>query len=109
MEYRASHRYASMSPTKVRPVADSIRNMPVNDALDHLRVMNKRSARMIEKVVHSAIANAESKNADADKLRIKKIYVDAGPIRYWRRYRARYRMNRIRHRTCHINIVLDNE
>ena len=107
MEYRASHRYASMSPTKVRLVADTIRSMDVNDALNQLRVMNKRSARLIEKVLRSAIANAEMKNVDADKLSIKKIYVDAGPIRYWRMYRARYRMNRIRHRTCHINVVLN--
>ena len=98
-----------MSPRKVRLVADMVRGMYVNHALDVLRVSNKRAARMIEKVIQSAIANAEEKNADVDELWVSKIWIDAGPIRYWRMFRARYRVNRIRRRTSHINVVLSDE
>ena len=65
MAYQASHRFARISPRKVRPLADLIRGKFADEALDILRYQPQRGARMLEKVIHSALANAEDRPAAA--------------------------------------------
>jgi large subunit ribosomal protein L22 len=109
MEFSAKHRYANMSPRKLRQVADLVRGKHVNDALQILRRTNKRASAMIDKVLRSAITNAdESLEADMENLRVKESYVNEGPTRKRWRFRARGRADQELHRTSHINIVLDD-
>ncbi len=108
MEARAVAKYLRISPQKARLVADVVRGMPVGQALQTLSFMPKKAARMIKKVLESAIANADQNpNIDVDVLYIKKITVDQGPqLKRWRP-RAMGRAYGIRHRLSHITIVVD--
>ncbi len=109
MEFKASHRHAKISPTKAKPVADLIRGQHVNDALEILRTTPNRGAKLIDKVLRSAMANADQEPAtDMDNLRVKKAWVDQGPTRAGWRPRARGRVERRKKRSSHINIVLDD-
>jgi len=109
MEFRASHRYTPMSARKARLVVDLIRDKHVNDALQILRATQKRASYFVDKVLRSAIANADvSLEADMEQLRVRQIWVDGGPRRRKFRPRARGRVGPIVSRTCHINIVLDD-
>ncbi len=107
MQVTAKVRYIRLSPRKVRLVADVIRGLNVEAALDQLNFMNKRARLPVMKLLNSAIANAEN-NFELDKgnLYIKEIRVDEGPtLRRWRP-RAFGRATPIRKRTSHISIVL---
>lgn len=111
MEFTAIYRNASMSPSKVKGVANLIRGKHVNDALQILRRTNKRASYMIDKVLRSAMANAdESLEADMESLWVKAAHADMGsgkgPGRRRYRPRARGRMDLERHRYSHITIVL---
>ncbi len=109
MEFRASHNYARISAPKVRNVAELIRGKHVNDALQILRMTPKRASYFLDKVLRSAIANAdESLEADMEKLWVKDARVESGPMR--RRWRAgpRGRAMVERRRTSHISILLDD-
>ncbi|MGR3178023.1 MAG: 50S ribosomal protein L22 [Candidatus Anammoxibacter sp.] len=109
MEFKSFHKYASISPRKVRYVIDLVRGKSVNDALEILRATNKRASYMINKVVRSAVANAdESSNVSIEDLYISVAKVDCGPIRKWHRPRSRGMMNRILKRSSHITIILSN-
>jgi len=111
MEFRASHRYARISPTKVRPVVDLIRGKHVNDALQILRATPKRGAYMVDRVLRSAIANAdESLEADMENLRVERVWVEKGPSkrRFKWRFRARGRAAKVRNHASHIHVVLDD-
>ena len=100
-------RYIRISPRKARLVADAIRGKSVEEARTILRLSPKKSARIIYKVLQSAIANAEQKgDMDISNLYIKKITVDGGPMLIRFRARAMGRAVRIRRRTSHITIVL---
>ena len=78
---RAVLRRFRQSPRKVRMVADMIRGRPVADAMSILRLQQRKAAKMLSKVLGSAIANAtENEKADADKLVVTKITVDGGPV-----------------------------
>ena len=81
MQARAEARYIKMSPQKVRLVIDLIRGQRAGDAINILRSTNKRIAPSIEKVLRSAIANAENRNndVDVDKLMVTEAYVNEGP------------------------------
>ncbi len=107
IEVKAKLRYLRQSPRKVRPVADLIRHLPVDDALHQLSFSTKRAARPLFKLLQSAIANAENNNQlKKDNLFIKEIRVDQGPaLKRWRA-RAMGRAAAIRKRTSHIFIVL---
>ena len=105
-EARAIWRRARMSASKVRLVVDLIRGKQVDQALAILANSPKKAARMIEKVLRSAVANAEQKGLDPDELVIKRAYVDEGPTFKRVRPRAMGRANIIRRRTCHITIVV---
>jgi large subunit ribosomal protein L22 len=110
MEVVARGRHLRFSPRKARLVVDQIRGRSVDGSLAVLRYSPKRVAQAIEKVVRSAVANAEENHGvtDVDELFVVEACVDPGPI--WRRFRPRSMgmASRIRRRTCHITIVLSN-
>lgn len=107
MQAHAKLRHARISPQKVRLVADQIRGMDVERALELLTFSNKKAARLIKGVLDSAIANAEhNEGADVDELKVAAISVDEGPVMKRLRARARGRANRIIKRTSHIQITV---
>jgi large subunit ribosomal protein L22 len=109
MEFRASHKYAPVSARKARLVIDLIRGKHVNDALQILRAAPQKTASLADKVLRSAMSNADqSLEADMDNLRIARAWVDEGPTFKKGWPRARGRMVLIRGRRCHIHIVLDD-
>jgi len=96
------------SPRKVRMVADMIRGRSVDDALSILRLQQRKAAKMLSKVLGSAIANAtENEKADSDKLVVTKINIDGGPVQKRWMPRSMGRANRINSRTSHVTIVVD--
>ena len=100
-------KHARMAPQKMRLVADQIRGLPVDRALNILTFSNKKAATLIKKVLESAIANAEHNDgADIDDLKIKSIYVDPGPVAKRLRPRARGRADRILKRTSHLTVTV---
>jgi len=108
MNFKASRRYASIAPRKVRPVADLIRGLPVNEAMEALRYNRMRGAYFVDGVLRSAMANAsEDGRVDVDSLYVKEVCVDEGPTRKRLRLRARGMAFVVRKRTAHITIVLD--
>ncbi len=108
MEVRAIARNIRISPQKARLVADCIRGKSVEDAAAILMALPKKGARIIKKVLNSAVANAEQlPGIDVDSLYVKRIFIDEGPaLRRWRP-RAMGRAYRIKHRLSHITIILD--
>ena len=110
MEAKASAKQIRISPQKARLVADLIRGKDVESALNTLRFMPKKAARIIEKVVESAVANASQSEAiDVDTLFVKKIFIDGGPMLRRIRPRAQGRATRILKRSSHITVVLDEQ
>lgn len=111
MEVAAKMRGARISAQKARLVADVIRGLPVEKALNELEFSDKKAAALVKKVLDSAIANAEHNNgADIDELVVSSIYVDEGMTMKRIRPRAKGRADRIFKRSCHITInVSDNE
>ncbi len=105
---RATHRFARISATKVRPFADLIRGMSVEEGIAALRYVPNRGARFLEKVLKSAAANAEDRGArNVDNLPIKESRVDGGPMFKRMRPRARGMSFMIRKRFSHIHIGID--
>ena len=106
-QWRAIFRYARTSPRKARLVADLIRGQHVNAAQDILRFTNKRASGLIEKVLKSAIANANEQEADVRRLFVADARVDEGP--YFRRWRPkdRGRAHQILKRMSHIAVVVE--
>src|SRR3954465_3130201 len=105
---RAVLRKFRESPRKVRMVADMIRGRSVDDAMSILRLQQRKAARMLTKVLGSALANAtENEKVDTDKLVVKKIYIDGGPVEKRWMARSMGRANRIIKRTSHVTIDLD--
>jgi len=110
MESKAILRYARITPRKARRVIDLIRGKNAGDALLFLRFMPYRGARFVEKIVKSAMANAEQKKAvHPESMKIIKSLVDQGPTMKRIETRAMGRANVIRKRTCHITLVLSEE
>ena len=107
MEVRAVGKYLRVSPYKVRLIADMVRGKKVEEALTILKFLPKKSGRLINKTLRSAVANAENtQTIDVDTLVIKTILVDEGPkLKRWRP-RAMGRATRILKRTSHITMVL---
>ncbi len=107
-EARAVLRFVRVAPRKARPVVDMIRGQQVPLALAMLKHVPRYAARVIEKVLRSAVANAEQKElGDSESLRVSKAFVDGGPI--YKRFRARSmgRANAIQKRTSHITVVVE--
>ncbi len=107
LEVRAQAKWVRTSPRKARLVAEHIRGRSVLEARSVLAFTQRDAARELEKVLRSAVANAESKHQIADEnLYVYSAYVDEGPTMKRWRARARGRVARIRKRTCHITITL---
>ncbi|HZK42971.1 MAG TPA: 50S ribosomal protein L22 [Syntrophomonadaceae bacterium] len=107
MESRAIARYLRVSPLKARQVADLIRGKDVREAMGILRYTNKKPALYIDRVLKSAIANAEHNfDMDSDDLIISEIMIDEGPALKRMRPRAYGRADVRKHRTSHITVVL---
>nr|WP_315598149.1 50S ribosomal protein L22 [uncultured Cupriavidus sp.] len=109
MEVKAIHRGARISAQKTRLVADQIRGLPIERALNVLAFSPKKAAGIVKKVVESAIANAEhNEGADIDELKVKAIFVDKATSLKRFTARAKGRGNRIEKQTCHITVTLGN-
>lgn len=110
MGWHASHKYARISARKVRPVADMVRGMNVNRALETLEFHPRRGAFLFKQVLKSALANAsQDSRVNVNQLKVGEAYVDDGPLlhRPMGRFVARGRWHPIRKRTSHLHIVLD--
>ncbi len=110
MEAKATLKYVRISPRKARLVAKNVKNLPVEEALNILKFTPKKAARLIYKVLYSALANAEHNySMDIDRLYVKNVLVNEGPT--WKRIRPRAmgRATRILKRTSHITVILDEE
>lgn len=110
MEVKAVARYVRISPSKVRKVARAVKGKPVEDGLSVLGVTPQRSAKVLGKIIRSAVANADQKpDIDVDNLSIANIVVNQGPSLKRFRPRAMGRATRILKRTSHITVVLAEE
>ena len=109
MPYQAVHRFARISARKVRPITDLIRGKLADEALDILRYQPQRGARLLEKVLKSALGNAEDRRAqNVDRLVVVDCRVDEGPMFKRVRPRARGMAFMIKKRMAHIRVQLDN-
>ena len=111
MEARASSKYLRLSPQKVRLVVDLIRGQNAGQALNILRFTKKRATHEVEKVLLSAIANAEQKNesVDVDRLVVARAYVDDGPRAKRIRPAPMGRAYRYQRRMCHVTVVVEEQ
>ncbi|MCB2187780.1 MAG: 50S ribosomal protein L22 [Deltaproteobacteria bacterium] len=107
MEAVAKAKFVRISPKKARLVADAIRGMKVEEAINKLKFTPKKAAVLIGKVLGSAVANASTQpGVDVDSLYIKEAYVDGGPTMKRWRARAMGRAYMIRKRSSHITVVV---
>ena len=111
MEATATLRYLKASPQKVRLVADLVRGKKVEEALNILRFTRKSCAKDLEKLLRSAVANAENKeaNADVDELVVSKIYVNEGPREKRVQPAPMGRAYRIQKRKAHVTVHVSDE
>ena len=104
----ATLKYARLSAQKVRLVADQVRGLPVDKALDILTFSPKKAAAVLKKVLLSVIANAEhNAGLDIDELKISALLVDEAPSFKRFKARAKGRGNRIIKRNCHIKVEVE--
>jgi large subunit ribosomal protein L22 len=109
MEDTSKHKFARIGAQKCRLVADQVRGLPVEHALNILTFSNKKAAVLIKKVLEAALANAEhNQGADIDELRVASIMVDQGPSMKRIQARAKGRANRIYKRTSHIVVTVSD-
>lgn len=109
METMAIQKFHRLSAQKARLVANQVRGMQVEQAVELLSFSNKKAAVIIKKVLESAIANAEhNEGADIDELKISEICIDDGPTHRRWRARARGRVNHILKRTSHIRVTVSD-
>ena len=113
MESKATVKYLRSTSRKTRLVADAVRGMNVGEALSLLELnINKKVAADIAKLLKSAVANLQSKHAEAavevDELRIKEIKVNEGPVMKRFRARAQGRASQILKRMCHVTVTVAN-
>lgn len=110
MEVAAKLRGAQISAQKARLVADQVRGLEVDKALNVLMYSTKKGAHLVKKVLESAIANAEhNEGADIDELKVSAIFVDEGMTMKRIRPRAKGRADRILKRTCHITVKVSDK
>jgi len=109
MEATAILRTVRLSPQKGRLIADMIRGLKVERALEILQFSTRRAAKPVKKVLESAIANAEhNQGADIDELRVSEIQIDAGPMLKRFHARAKGRGVRVIKRTSHISVTVSD-
>ena len=107
MQVSATLKHARISPQKCRLVADQVRGLPVEKALNVLIFSPKKAASMVRKVLESAIANAEhNEGADIDELRVAEVFVNEGRTMKRFRARAKGRGTRILKRNSHITVTV---
>jgi large subunit ribosomal protein L22 len=107
MEARATGKYMRISPQKVRYIVPSVKGQPVEAGLNQLKFMPQKASGVVEKVLRSAVANADQQGEmDVDALKIKNIIVNEGPMLKRFRARARGRATRILKRTSHITVIV---
>ena len=110
MEASAKLKSVRLSPQKTRLVVDMVRGKAVQEALNILKFSPQRPADVVAKLVRSAVANAEQKGvADVDRLFVKAVFVDQGPVLKRFMPRAQGRATKIRKPTSHITVVLDEK
>jgi len=110
MEIKAVSKYMRISPQKVRRLVDAVKGKPVERGLDILKFMPQKAAKIVEKTMRSAVANADQNpDVDVDSLIIRNIIADQGPTLKRFRARARGRGTRILKRTTHITVILTEE
>ena len=110
METTAKLKFARLSPQKARLIADQVRGLPVEQAVELLQFSPQKAAHVIRKVVESAIANAEhNEGADIDELTVSQIFVDQGPTMKRWKARARGRVNHILKPTSHITVTVSDD
>ena len=106
--YTAIHKFARISARKVRPIADLVRGKFADEAIDILKFMPQRGARMLEKVIKSAVGNAEHRNErDLDNLVITDVRIDGGPMFKRVQPRARGMAFMIKKRMAHFSVKLE--
>lgn len=110
MDFRATWKFARVSPTKVRPIARLVKDMPLNQALTVLKLEKRRGAALLQKVVRAAWANAQEKDpaCEEDAFFIKNAVVETGPRLRRMRARSMGRANIIFRRFAHITVVLSD-
>ena len=107
-EVKAVARYVGVSPQKARLVVDQIRDKDAVEALESLQFLPQAAAGPVYKALRSAIANAEENfGLSREDLYVSLAYVDAAPMRKWRRFGARGRFKPILRRSSHITVVLE--
>ncbi len=107
MEAKAVAKTVRIAPRKARLVIDLVRNKSVNEADKILATLNKESARIIRKVLTSAVANAENNlGLDKEKLYVKEAYINEGATMKRMRFGSRGRIDPIMKRTSHITVVV---
>jgi large subunit ribosomal protein L22 len=110
MEVRARLKFVRVAPRKAQLVADLIRGKGSEEALNILNFTRKAAAKILVKLLKSALANAtQKKTVDIDRLYVKKVTIDQGPTMKRFQPRALGRATMIRKRTSHITLVLDEE
>jgi len=108
MPYQASHKYARISPRKARLLMDLVRGRDVDDAINLLRFAKQRASGMVEKVIRSAVANANEREvAPRNTLYVSEARVDAGPVIKRFQPKDRGKAYAIMKRTSHLEIALD--
>jgi len=110
MDFRATWKFARIAPTKVRPLARLVKDMPLNQALTVLRLDKRRGAGLLRKVVRAAWANAQEQDPanDEESFFVKSARVDTGPRLRRMRARSMGRANIILRRYAHITVVLSD-
>ena len=106
MEAKAIAKYVRMSPIKLKPVADLVRGKDVNEALTILKFTPGKGAEIVEKVVQSALANADVKELDTDNLYVAEVYANQGPTMKRWRAGSQGRASIILKRSSHVGVTL---
>ncbi len=110
MEARSVAKYVRLSPLKVRRVVRMIRGRPVAEAQALLRFTSSRAARLVEKVLKSAVANAENNlELERDSLVVARAYVDEGPSTKRVQPRARGRADIVTRRSSHVTVIVADQ
>ena len=113
MAFESTHRFARISPTKVRPIADLVRGKFVDEALDILKYQPQRGARMLEKVIKTALANAQDPDqnpgriVDENNLFLSMVSIDKGPMFKRMCPKARGMSSLILKRMSHIRVAIE--
>jgi large subunit ribosomal protein L22 len=107
MPFKATHRFARISPRKARLILDLIRGRDVDDALALLKFSKKRAAVLVDKVVRSAVANAGEQEAETGSLFVKEAWADPGPTIKRFQPKDRGKAYPIMKRTSHLVVTLD--